>query len=114
VREICTLGLTRRGLEPSLRFGFVTHSQRKRRATARPNLRLMARVLDPTSSHALLPFPSDGILGLARVGCPAGRAPESLDFARRSLAGAVICLGMDARQCRGAACVRFMIGPGEA
>ena len=32
VREICTLGLMRRGLETSLRFRLVRHSQRKRGA----------------------------------------------------------------------------------
>ena len=48
MREICTLRSTWRGMEPSLRFGFVRHSKRKRGATDRLNLRSQASFLDPT------------------------------------------------------------------
>ena len=43
-------GFDAAGTGTQLTVWLVRHSQRKRRATARPNLRSMAPVLDPTSS----------------------------------------------------------------
>jgi hypothetical protein len=47
--------MTRRGLEPSLPAWLVRHSQRKRRATARPNLRSIGQ--SPTLQLARLAHP---------------------------------------------------------
>ena len=50
MREIRTLRSKWRGLETTLTVGLMRHSQRKRGATARLNLRSMAPVLDPTKT----------------------------------------------------------------
>ena len=48
VRQIRTLRSMRRGLETRFTVGLLRHSQRKRGATDRPDLRSKAPVLDPT------------------------------------------------------------------
>jgi len=48
VRQIRTLHSMRRGLETRFTARLVRHSQRKRGATDRPDLRSVAPVLDPT------------------------------------------------------------------
>ena len=49
MQEICTLGLMRRGLETSLRFGSYGTPTGNVGATDRLNLRSLAPVLDPTT-----------------------------------------------------------------
>jgi len=49
VQEICTLGLMRRGLETSLRFGSYGTPTGNVGTTDRLNLRSAAPVLDPTT-----------------------------------------------------------------
>jgi len=53
VREIRTLRSMRRGLETKLTVRLLRHSQRKRGATDRPDLRSVAPVLDPTQLGAV-------------------------------------------------------------
>src|SRR5271156_7249415 len=54
-------GFDAAGTGTQLTVWLVRHSQRKRRATARPNLRSMAPVLDPTTS----PWPCNGTFFVA-------------------------------------------------
>jgi hypothetical protein len=73
------------GTGNQLTVWLVRHSQRKRRATARPNLRSMAPVLDPTSSRmATSPRQWNTLVGCSKR-LTAGR-PLRVSFRERKVA----------------------------
>jgi hypothetical protein len=67
-------GFDAAGTGNQLTVWLVRHSQRKRRAAARPNLQSMAPVLDPTTCPARCPSSWGNLLKMRLFGSPTGMA----------------------------------------